>query len=363
MIRFVALIAALTLPTSILAQSRLSDNLELTGYYHFGYVIPEYSNFIYIVNKPTQGLTLNLSKRTRGKNDWEKIYNYPSYGISLFYSTLGNNKIHGSEIAVTPYFHVDIVSRNKFNFFNETGVGIGYVTKIFDAKENYMNIAVGSHLNIHFNLKFGANYQFSRKLRLNAGLSFDHFSNANSRNPNLGINWVTMFVGLGYAAGSVTPIVEREVASHKKSFGYEAIASVGGKRSRGVANPDFYYTASLTFEMKWKIIRTIHLGIGADMFHDPSAKAEMEALNKFNYERSNDFRTGIHLSQEFIYSRLSLILQQGIYIGMTDSVNGNRVYNRGVVRLQTNNKVFIQLAMKSHLHVLDYPELGLGVKW
>jgi hypothetical protein len=345
------------------AQSRFSDNLEATGYYHFGYVLPEYSNFIYIVNKPTQGVTLNFSKRTRGKNDWEKIYNYPSYGISLFYSTLGNNKIHGSEIAIVPYFHADIISRKKFNFFNETGFGLGYVTKIFDAEDNYLNIAVGSHLNLHFNLKFGVSYKLTEKFRVNGGLSFDHFSNANSKNPNLGINWVTAFAGVGYAIGNVTNQIEGGTKPHVKGFGYEAIVSFGGKRPRGVLQSDLYYTTSFTFEGKWRMSRAIHLGVGGDVFHDPSAKIEMEAVNKTNYHKSNDFRTGIHLSQEFIYSRLSLILQEGIYIGLTDSVNGNIMYNRGIVRVGINDHLFVQLAMKSHLNILDYPELGLGMKW
>jgi hypothetical protein len=360
---FITCFIAIAFSSGGFAQSLRSHNLEATAYYHFGYVLPEYSNFIYIVEKPTQGVTLNFSKRTRGKNDWEKIYNYPSYGISLFYSTLGNNKIHGSEIALTPYFHADIISRKKFNFFNETGFGIGYITKRFDAKDNYLNIAVGSHLNLHFNLKFGANYKLAEKFKINAGLSFDHFSNANSKNPNLGINWVSAFAGVGYSIGNVTPQIEREIKPHAKGFEYEAIASFGGKRSRGVLQSDLYYTTSLTFEGKWKMSRAIHLGLGGDVFYDPSAKTEMEAANKPDYHKSNNFRTGIHLSQEFIYSRLSLILQEGFYIGLTDSVNGSVMYNRGIVRVGINEKMFVQIAMKSHLNILDYPELGVGLKW
>src|SRR5689334_9004310 len=82
------------------AQSQRTDNLSLTTYYHFGYVLPEYTNLLYIVDQPVRSLTLNISKKTRGKNDWEKIYNYPEYGFSFFYSTLGNNEIHGKEFAI-----------------------------------------------------------------------------------------------------------------------------------------------------------------------------------------------------------------------------------------------------------------------
>jgi hypothetical protein len=345
-----------------ISQTKFTDNLQATGYYHFGYVLPEYSNFLYVVNKPVQGFSLNLSRKTRGKNDWEQIYNYPEYGISLFYSTLGNNRIHGKEFAINPYFRMNIISRNRFNFFNETALGLGYVTKIFDEK-NYLNIAVGSHLNLHFALKFGVHYRIGDKLHLNAGIGFDHFSNANSRNPNLGINWVTSFTGVSYALGAETAIQDHELTPHVRRFQYEFIYSFGGKKSRGVLQSDLYYTSSLTFEGKWNMTRAIRLGAGTDLFYDPSAKSEMAALDNFNYERSDDFRTGIHLSQEFVYSRLSLILQEGFYVGLTDAVNHNIMYNRGIVRFQLKNWMFVQLAMKSHLHVLDYPEFGLGIKW
>jgi hypothetical protein len=346
-----------------LGQSNVSDNASVTAYYHFGYVLPEYSNFIYIVEKPVRAFSLNFSKKTRGKNDWEKIYNYPEYGIALFYSTLGNDKIHGREFAVNPYCHLNIISRQRFNFFNETAFGLGYITKRFDPETNYLNIAVGSHVNLHFSLKFGVNYLLFDKLRLNAGLSFDHFSNANSKNPNLGINSTTSFVGLSYPLGKITPVIEHELTPYKKSIGYELVGSIGTKRSRGVLQSGLYYTGSLTFETKWKPLRAIHFGVGVDLFYDPSTKTEMEATGNFGYKKSNDLRTGIHLSQEFIYSRLSLILQQGFYLGLTDSVSDRKMYNRGIVRVSLSDRMFVQLAMKSHLNILDYPELGLGLKW
>ena len=358
---FLLFIASIITDT-VCAQSRRTDNLSVTSYYHFGYVLPEYSNLLYIVNEPVHAVSLNVSKKTRGKNDWEKIYNYPEYGFSFFYSTLGNDAIHGREFAINPFFRMNIISRNRFNFFNETALGLGYVTKTFNDR-NYLNIAVGSHLNLHFNLKFGVDYRFAERLKLNAGLSFDHFSNANSKNPNLGLNWVTTFAGVTYAIGKQTPVLEHELTAHNAKFQYELIYSFGGKKSRGVLQSDLYYTSSLTFEGKWSVSRAIRLGLGADLFYDPSAKSEMAALDNFDYEPSNDFRTGIHVSQEFVYSRLSLILQEGIYIGLKDAVNKHVMYNRGIVRVQVSNRMFVQLAMKSHLHILDYPELGLGIKW
>jgi hypothetical protein len=41
-------------------------------------------------------------------------------------------------------------------------------------------------------------------------------------------------------------------------------------------------------------------------------------------------------------------------------VNGKRMYNRGILRWKINPHWMMSISMKSHLHILDYPELGFG---
>jgi hypothetical protein len=105
------------------------------------------------------------------------------------------------------------------------------------------------------------------------------------------------------------------------------------------------------------------LGLGADLFFDTSTEIEMEARNKTDFSKQDNFKTGIHASQAFIYNRFSIILQEGIYLFLTDKVAQRVMYNRGIVRLGVTDRHFIQIAMKSHFNILDYPELGFGLKW
>jgi hypothetical protein len=361
--RLVVILCVAATCTETKCQQRFTDNLKLTAHYQYGYVLPEYDYFLYMVNAPMQSFTLSFSKTTLGKTDFERLYNYPEYGISLIYSTLGNDDIFGREIAVVPYYHLKIISRDRFNLYHELGLGFGYVTKVFDFESNYRNMAVGSHLNFHFNLKLGANYEVYKKTIVNAGVSFDHFSNANAQNPNIGINYASAFVGLGFLLGRETPKQVGELAVHHRALKYELIGSVGAKRTRGVLESGVFYTGSLTFETKWSFLRALHLGAGVDAFFDPSAKTEIESQNRTDYQYSYNFTSGIHISQEFIYSRLSLILQEGFYLGLTNQVEQEPMYHRGIVRFQVGKRAFVQLAMKSHWVVLDFAEFGFGMKW
>jgi hypothetical protein len=344
------------------AQDKFSEDLHLAVNYHYGYLIPEYSNFLYLAEKPIQSVSINVSKKTTGKSDWEQIYNYPAYGVSLFYSSLGNDKVHGHEVTLFPYCHLNIVTAKKFNLYNNTGIGLSYVTRKFDLQDNYLNIAVGSNLNLHFNMKFGVSYQVFKKIQVHAGVSFDHFSNGNLSEPNLGLNYLTAFSGLDYLIGQSTERQRHELKPHTRNFYFEAVYSVGSKHPRAL-NDETYFTSSATFETKWRASRVFNLGFGADLFYDTSTEVEMTGTGKDNFTERDNFRTGIHLSQEFIYNRLSIIFQEGFYVFLTDQVNHKTMYNRGIVRFRATDHLFVQVAMKSHLHILDYPELGLGWKW
>lgn len=344
------------------AQDKFSDDLRFSLNYHYGAVLPEYSSFIYVVNKNVNSFGFSLSKKTTGRNDYEQLFNYPEYGISFFCSTLGNDEIHGQEYALFPYFRLNILSRRRFNLFNETGLGFSFVTKKFDLTKNYLNIAVGSHLNIHFNLKLGVDVRLSDKLKLQGGASFDHFSNANTFEPNLGINYITGFTGLQYLMTSETERSRHELQPHMAGHDLELIMSVGGKHPKGPETAMFF-TSSMTFEYKLRSFRALHFGAGADVFFDASTEAEMMSeFRPVTFREIYNFRTGVHLSQEFVYDKLSLIIQAGIYLGLTDKVDKNIMYNRGIIRYRVSEKMFVQMAMKSHLHILDFPELGAGVK-
>lgn len=161
------------------AQSKWTDDLEIRANYHYGFVLPEYQNFIYLVDAPIQSFELGIVKQATGKNDWQQLYHYPAYGVSLFYSTLGNKEVNGQELALYPYFILHLISKKRFSLDNQIGIGIGYTNKKFDLNNNYQNVAVGSNFNIHFNLKLGAKYQLLKHISLGTGLSFDHFSNGN----------------------------------------------------------------------------------------------------------------------------------------------------------------------------------------
>ncbi len=352
-------ILLLVIPGRLFSQNKKEKNISLKSQLHYGFNLPEYKFFNTFVNEPIVSSELSLNKKTIGKNIWEQVYGYPEYGISFLYTTLGSKTVLGQELALYPYFINHIVRREKFQLTSLIGVGVGYTTKKFDLVSNPQNVAVGSHFNIHFNYKIGSSFRIVNRLWLNTGFSFSHFSNGNTAEPNLGVNYLTAFVGLQYDFADYIPLKVNTILPYEKQHEWAFVYAFGGKHTRALQSK-YYFTSSFSAEYKYQLKRKLHLGAGLDLFYDSSTKIELSIPGKEKYKPQFAYRTGFHIAEEFVYDRFSFILQQGVYLGLTDRVNQYRIYNRAILRWKFNQNILANISFKSHLHILDYPELGIG---
>lgn len=348
------------LSASLWGQDKFSDNLKISGNYQWGYALPEYSFVAYFTDSYVNGGELNLTKETTGKNYWEKLYNYPEVGLSFFYTTLGNDSLFGNAYALNYFFKLKVISRRKFSFYNRTGIGLGYLTKHFDLTTNKSNVAIGSHINVHFTFKWGINYKFSERWVLNGGLSFDHFSNGNSVDPNRGLNNFTGFMGIEYYLGQQTEKKNPEPDDFSKENYWEIFIGIGGKQPRSLSS-GYFLTNSLSVSLTRSFFRAVHFGVGADLFYDSSIPGVLNDLGQ-SYKPQDSFQTGVFISQQFIYNRIRIGLVEGSYLGLKNKLYHKPIYTKAFIQYAATNRFSVRITMKSHLHILDYPELGIGIK-
>lgn len=356
-----SLIAVLcvTLFTALPSFVHSQKNLTLRSDVHYGFVLPEYSLFNYLVREPVFSAEVSLCQQSYGKNFWQQLYKYPEGGVTFQFTTLGNKNVFGHELAIYPYFQTPFIRRDQFVLYHQFGVGLGYATQRFNIQRNVQNVAVGSHLNIHFNAKLGIKFSITPQFRIHSGLSFTHYSNANMAEPNLGVNLMTVFAGMNYQFSETPQRLNHTIEPHQRKHELAFMYNIGRKHTRALQS-EAYVTSSVSAEYKHHTFRKLHVGGGLDVFYDSSTEIEMNARQKNNYKPFYDFRTGIHLSQELVYDKFSVIIQEGFYVGLTDRVSHSAVYNRAMVRWKFNAHWMGHISMLSHLHILEYPELGFG---
>lgn len=348
---------------SVFSQSKFSDNLWVTANYQYGFILPEYTFVSEAVDAPVHSLDLSFYKSSSGTDPFHKLYNYPDKGIGIFYTSLGSRDVFGQAIAANYFFRINIIDRKRFRLFNRMGIGIGYLTKVhsFENNPENKNVAIGSHFNIHYNCRFGMLYNISQRFNANLGVSFDHFSNANTSEPNIGLNILTAYTGVSYLLGDFIERKELELPVYQSKWSFETFLSIGGKHTRSFSNK-YYMTASTSTQTTFEWFRGFHVGAGVDLFFDNSIK-DQYAEKDWDYNSSKSFQSGVHLSQVVVFRKFRFILQEGFYLGLREPMKNKTMYNRGIIQYYLNNQWSVRLAMKSHLHILDYPELGVGFKW
>lgn len=354
-------ILLLCLSTNLLqGQQKFTDNLSIVSNYHFGLIIPEYQFINYFTNDYVRSVDLSLVKQTTGKTYWDQLFKYPQYGLSLFYSTLGNNDVFGKELSLNYFFKTNLINNKQFHLFNQIGAGLSYVNKTFDLENNPNNVAIGSNFDVHFNFRLGINYTLAQKSSFNLGLSFDHLSNANTNEFNYGLNYLTAFGGISYRIGDQTELHTHNIETHQQKNNLKFCASIGGKHTDALIS-DYYLTSSFEFEFQRELTPVFHLGVGLDLFYDSSVEEQFSDIGQ-KFKNSDSFQSGIHISESFTYNKFCLTIQEGLYVLLPNKIINKKMYNRAVLQYEVTNHMFVRIAMKSHVFILDFPELGVGFK-
>jgi hypothetical protein len=105
----------------------------------------------------------------------------------------------------------------------------------------------------------------------------------------------------------------------------------------------------------------VHFGAGVDLFYDSSVEGVLNDLGE-EFRPKDSYQTGVFISQQFIYNRIRLALVEGVYVGLPNRVYNKPIYTKAFIQYAITNKLSVRLTMKSHLHILDYPELSVGIR-
>ncbi len=129
--RFLVLLCLLFLNPGMKAQDAKLP-FSTGAAFHHGYMLPEYQFINYLVDRPVSAFEVDIYRQTTGMNEWEQLYRYPDYGISIMYSSLGNREAFGEYTALWPWYRIHFIDNPGFSLDYRLGLGLCYVNTVFD---------------------------------------------------------------------------------------------------------------------------------------------------------------------------------------------------------------------------------------
>ena len=301
---------------------------------------------------------------------WQSQHRQASWGFDLRYHYFGQNEYLGWALGFTPYASFRFGMRPKTYFYVKLGLGFGWLNRPFHPNDNPQNVAIGSRLNNNTSLALGYDWQFLPQWALRSQLSFGHFSNAASQQPNLGLNTVLLQLGLHRHIGQ-NPSSENQTyppLANPRPKHQWALSGGLGFRERATHYGPKYLIYYLSPEWRYAHHRAYALSLGAEWEYNASARAFLNNIGNYTEARalSQAQQVSLKIGESLYLGSWRLDLQTGFYLAYRELqpwfsyFRINALYQ---VDLPKNHQLVFGLTVKTHLITAEYAAFVLAWQW
>ena len=360
-VKISALLLLFCISAALNAQKYYFHQIESGASY--GFTVPHRKSLNYIIQNRFAAGSIAYSLKTDGSEPWHHEWRFPEVGVVYMMTGLSNINVFGFAQSVYGFFGVPVYETDKVMLKYRIGTGVAYLSDKFESRTNYYNIAIGTHINVHYHFSFVCDLKpWDFPLYLSTGIHFNHFSNAAFKKPNLGLNLISFNTSIKYMISEFEYSLPKKILPFMNSEYYMTIYYGVGSRQNSTYENINYIVHSLVADLSYKINYKRSFGIGTNLLFDPSLKT---AIGIENYKGTHElFRLGFHLSSDiFLTENLVCIFQIGSYA--YNKFKDNKkvlIYNRIGIRYIINDYFVANFMIRSHTSVADFAELGFGYR-
>ncbi len=330
-----------------------------------GFVLIHHTSIGHLVKGYPIIYDADISKPTLGNKLWHLENNKPDVGVSFQCIDFRNPQQLGYAFAVAPFVEIPLNAKEKASrVVMRLCWGATYITKCFDIAENRKNIAIGSHINSFVQFKWFWHLKLTKNLRFEPGFAFSHASNGKSQNPNLGLNVVSLNLGLNLIIPSKKTKPENmkidssgKVRSKNEIFAFAAI----GFNQHEIATKEMQtYVTSVCYQRN---VRNTHkFSAGIDLFYDQNYVYDYNVDLGKEPQGIDKIRAAVRFGYSYNVGRISLPIELGYYALQKDKPDGYVVSRIGV-RYYTRSGLVAHFGLRTHFAVAYCFEYGLGYRF
>ncbi len=328
-------------------------------------------------NRNYRGYSFQLMKQSTGKNDWEKDFRYPQYGIGFFAFDFMKNREMKSPFAIYGIYNAKIKQWGKLKWFHTVNFGISFNARPFDEDEKYYNISLGSRTNMFISMGTGIYYEMGKHFDIGLNFKFNHLSNGGLKIPNKGLNTVAPQLSLTYYPERMMPQKPDSAVVDDKRYTSLEVSVFGGRKNafyRGEGHGELknYYSGFNYSVYGTEVLymrqysRKSAYGIGVGITMDDHYNHEMYVSDSTLYQKkrfsADQPLLSIMPSYRLIMGRLYVNLGAGYYLAKKQRKYDNSIFfQRIALQYQITDRLFASFGINAYdMHVANYLEWKLG---
>ncbi len=292
---------------------------------HYGFIISHSEEVRSISQTNPYGIQLEYSRLKISDKAWKTCYCYGRTGLSFAYFNYANPRVLGSSYNLIYFVEPYFTYKGPLKFSLRGSIGATYLDKVFDETTNPENLLFSSHFNFYLALSLNLNYHLNDNYAINLSANYSHISNGGKKQPNKGMNFPTLSVGvdkiINYEGLDPKP---RELRNQDMSTRYYAGSFFSLRSSGGEADATSHPLIGFLGGALQPLTGINGVNGGVEVWYDYSDAriAENEMLD------DSAFSSAVILGHHFSLGNFYALQQAGIYVTRPKNIQPEWLYQR-----------------------------------
>lgn len=323
-----------------------------------GFIIPHSSDLREIADTYPLGFQVEWSKLNLSQRAWEQCNCYSKVGLSFAYFNYQNPLQLGNSYNLILFAEPFLTFKRDFFISFRPAAGITYLDQVFDEETNPSNTFYSSPVSFIVLLNLALNYKLTENWHLNLTAHYNHISNGGIKQPNKGMNFPGIGLGVDYIINPLA-LVEREKVSIEKGriLGYGRVFAT---RKTKAATEDAPEKSKLLFGIaggaKTRIANFNAVSAGLELIRDNTLSGVKSGGNT-----KAPYVLGAGIGHHFIFGRFNFNQQMIYYLYKPFDFTDKKFYQRYELAYQINSYLLAGVSLKAHGHVAENFDLRIGV--
>lgn len=320
---------------------------------HYGFIIPHSAAIEAVSHTNPYGFDLSINKLHTSYNRWQVFNAYWFSGIQAGYFNYQYPEVLGSIFDITVYAEPVLTHGKNYFFTVRGGAGFSYHTEYYDREENPLNQFFSTPFNFPLFIDLRFKYRIAGKTYFTVSGCYNHISNGGFKQPNKGMNFPTLALGLERFSNSL-PVLDHnyisglEVPKPGLSLTFQALTALKilEETEEFPEKAVFVYGFNARFA---KQIRTWYaLHVGAEIVIDGYIKGIIEREGTGLDHK----RVALTAGQDFLLGKVVFTQSLGFYV--YSPFRGRRpVYQKYELGYRITPALTAGVYLKAHLQVAE----------
>jgi hypothetical protein len=323
---------------------------------HFGTILPHSKTIAHLADTRIWGGQVDISRIRYTHASWNTCNCYSQNGISFSYFNFTNPEELGSSLTIAVFAEPQL-TYGKLQLTLRGSAGISYLTRVYHPDTNPRNLFFSVPWSGLLMAQVSARYNLHPLWFLRVSTVYHHISNGGKRQPNKGMNFPAVSLGLDYAIRHNPVAPKAKNRTWSKSFHYYAGFSYNTRAvdESNLQSQDRKMVIGLQGDIYKQVARMHALGLGLEVTHDGSLKEQARQLA----QPYDHHIISALLRHHFLFGRFDFSQALGIYLHK-EYPNRNTVFQRYVIQYRILEKLQLGFSLKAHLHSAEQMDVRLG---